>query len=262
MGDQKSTIAAVYLARGANPDSVDLFRRFAISYQKFPAGREHKLYILYKGFVSASDLDRAIGLFSNIGALAINLEDDSSFDIGAYIATADMIEEGQVCFLNTYSEILAPGWLAKLALHLDRPEVGLVGATGSFETTTLPDFPPFPNAHLRSNAFMIDRELFRAVLGNTVLRKREDTLRVESGPASLMQHVLAEGLEVLVVGRNGRGYPPKWWPASDTFRQGDQGNLLIGDNHTRAYLAADRNYKRFLANVAWGPYLGRYDAPV
>jgi hypothetical protein len=151
---------------------------------------------------------------------------------------------------------MGSAWLEKLALHLDRPEVGLVGATGSFESLLMlgPQFVPFPNLHLRSNGIMIERELFSSILYGTVIRSKLDAHFVESSSVTLTRQVFARGLKVLLVGRNGRGYPPRCWPSSDTFRQGSQANLLIGDNQTRAYMAATWNTKRMLIETTWGEY--------
>jgi hypothetical protein len=102
---------------------------------------------------------------------------------------------------------------------------------------------------------MIERELFSSMLAGTVIRDKSDADLIESGPVSLTRRVLAQGLDVQIVGRNGRGYPPRWWPSSDTFHQGCQSNLLIGDNQTRAYIAATWNEKRTLVENTWGQYL-------
>lgn len=58
-----------------------------------------------------------------------------------------------------------------------------------------------------------------------------------------------------MVGRNGRGYPPRWWPYSETFRQGTQANLLVGDNQTRNFNAMVWLEKIELSQATWGPYL-------
>ena len=88
--------------------------------------------------------------------------DDLSFDLGAYVEAARQIETDRVCFLNTNSEIAAHHWLAKLSNNLDLQRVGIVGATASFESLKLldPRFPDFPNVHVRSNAFMLERRRF------------------------------------------------------------------------------------------------------
>jgi hypothetical protein len=58
--------------------------------------------------------------------------DEPVQDLTAYAEAVKRLDHDRVCFLNSYSEILAPDWLAKLHHALDQPEVGLVGATGSW----------------------------------------------------------------------------------------------------------------------------------
>jgi MoaA/NifB/PqqE/SkfB family radical SAM enzyme len=96
-------------------------------------------------------------------------------------------------FLNSFSQVLVPGWLEMLYRQVQRPGVGIVGATGSYQSNTsdyyvfkndkpktlpaykravLPlyryirytltirgHFPVFPNYHIRTNAFMIARDV-------------------------------------------------------------------------------------------------------
>jgi GT2 family glycosyltransferase len=253
----KSRVAVVYLARGADEDWSSSVQRFSRSYREFSAGRDHALYVLYKGFESDAEMLEVSEHFSGTSTRPIHLTDDA-LDIGAYIAAAGMIDEEYICFMNTHAEVLAPDWLDKLADHLERPGIGMVGATGSFETR--PGFPDFPNRHLRTNAFMIGRDLFLSLASDAVIRDKEDAYLVEHGPDSLTQRVLALGLKVLVVGRNGRGYSPQWWPCSDTYRQGSQTNLLIADNQTRTYATASSDTQRRLLDLAWGSYLDPSEA--
>ncbi len=254
MHPQRS-IAVIYLARGAGDDCIGRIERFVRSYEQFPAGIDHSLYVVYKGFSGGAELARARTVFSAVEHRALETE-DRSLDVGAYLDAAREIRDEQVCFFNTNSEVVCSAWLAKLSVNLNQPRVGLVGATGSFETLCDLDsvFPAFPNVHVRSNAFMLDRELFCSAFAGAVIRDKMDTYLVESGPDSLTQRVLSYDLNVLIVGRNGRGYPPRWWPTSDTFRQGAQTNLLIADNQTRNFAVASWNEKRRIVQRTWGPY--------
>ncbi len=252
----KSGVAIVYLAYGADESCFSAFDCFISSYKAFPAGIDHSLYVAMKCFRSSEELLRAEALFASVGGKAIHM-DNYGLDIGAYILAAREIPEKHICFLNHFSEILAEGWLEKMDTHLGRPEVGLVGATGSFECLGHPSitFPQFPNPHLRTNGFMIDGELFLTLMADTPLATKEDTYLVESGPGSLTRKVAARGFDVLIVGRNGRAYSQRWWPCSDTFRQGEQSNLLIGDNRTRDFQDAPEDLKLTLLRFAWGSYL-------
>jgi hypothetical protein len=74
---------------------------------------------------------------------------------------------------------------------------------------------------------------------------------LEGGSRSLTRQVQAQGLEALVVGRDGVGYPPGRWPESGTFRRGEQANLLVADNRTRHYQEGGRLTRAGLSWLAW-----------
>lgn len=250
------TIAVAYLARGADKNWLSSCERFLNSYRSNPSGCEHSLYVIFKGFENDSDLEKAKILFGCVPHQAVFLGDDR-LDIGAYIEWANMVEEELICVLNTASEILAPDWLRKLAVNLALQNVGLVGATASYESLSELNsaFPAFPNIHIRSNAFMMSRKFFCSITEGFEIASKFDAFNFESGPKSLTRNVLAKGKEILLVGRNGRGYSPKFWAGSDTFRLGMQKNLLVSDNQTRNYLALPWNEKRELVTRTWGKYL-------
>lgn len=110
--------------------------------------------------------------------------------------------------------------------------------------------PKFPNPHLRSNAFLMRRQLFLDVLPPSITTKTESYL-FESGTDGLSQQVLSRGLKMVVVGRGGTIYDVEYWPESGTFRLGDQPNLLVHDNQTRAYDELNSSGKRAFADMTW-----------
>jgi len=214
------------------------------------------LYVIYKGFGAVADLALAERLFEEFDSVSLHLP-DQSLDIGAYKITASMIKESRVCFLNANSEILAPNWLEKLWRALSHEDVGMVGCTGSFEAPVWPGqyYPPFPNVHLRSNAFMMDRLLFCELVDDVVVSTKADAHQAESGSNSLTRKVLRRGLQAMVVDCYGRSHLPHSWPSSMTFRRGTQEALMIGDNQTRAYMETLWSSKRHLARISWGGYI-------
>lgn len=233
----RPSAAVVFLARGYEQDHRSRFQRFLHSYIHYPAGYCHKLYVVYKGFQNSQAESDARLLFANVPHSA-HVMDDVGFDIGAYSRIVREIEEEFVCFFNSHSEIATTNWLYKLASNLEDPEVGMVGATGSYESLNYihPDFPLFPNPHLRTNAFMLRTSHARRYFSDRIIDEKADAWRFESGTNSLTQQVFASGLACLIVGRNGCGYGHKSWTQSETFRQGLQSNLLIFDNVTRSYI--------------------------
>jgi len=115
------------------------------------------------------------------------------------------------------------------------------------------DFPPFPNYHLRTNAFMGARQTLRRIRIEP-MRMKLSAWKFESGKDSLTNQVRRLGLRVLVVGRDGEGYEPERWHLSNTFWQSREENLLVADNQTEFYLSADAATRAEFSQYAWGEF--------
>ncbi|MBP7272644.1 MAG: hypothetical protein KA974_02315 [Saprospiraceae bacterium] len=119
-------------------------------------------------------------------------------------------------------------------------------------------------AHIRTNAFMIKRELFISLAYNNptpqilfkFLTKDQEikfkTICFEHGKNSMTNQLLRKGYLVLVVDKNGKTYEKKDWRDSNTFWYGNQENLLISDNQTRHYELASITEKVARSYSAWG----------
>lgn len=284
-------ICVAYLARHGNP--VAAVGNFVESYRKYPAGIAHDLLIIWKGGGSASFSPEA-ALVGDIPHrnLALN---DIGYDLHAYFRAARQTAYDYYLFLNSFSVILADDWLLRFWTHVSRKDIGLVGATGSFEShytyycsltvreripvlgvdVRVPGFvrwshrlviqrwrrrrlldwyEPFPNPHVRTNAFMISRENMLQVYPGPLLTKTR-THRFESGRDGLTHRILRMGLRVLVVGKNGIGYDVDDWPRSGTFWQEAQKNLLISDNQTRRFENSPAPVRDAMTRTAWGAAL-------
>jgi hypothetical protein len=112
-------------------------------------------------------------------------------------------------------------------------------------------FPAFPNYHIRTNAFLLRRSLGVQLKWPPTWSKL-DAYRLESGRNGITAQVMRMGLGALVVGRDGVGYGRDDWHRSNTFWHGDQGNLLVDDNQTRAYTQGDVGMRMKLFRYAWG----------
>jgi hypothetical protein len=75
---------------------------------------------------------------------------------------------------------------------------------------------------------------------------------LESGKTSITRQIQGFGLSAIVVGKDGIGYDINDWQLSNTFWTPTQSNLLIADNQTRRFEAADSPTRSFLENFAWG----------
>lgn len=245
-----SDLTLVHLV-SASYDTVPV-EQFATAYRLHDAGIPHRLLLLLNGI----DKVRAR---THLAALD-NIEFDvmpvprSVIDLRSYIVAAKRLPSGRLCFLNSHAAPLADGWLRRLDEASRAPGTGLVGATGSWEAPARPTpwsrWPRFPNPHVRTNAFVIDRDLMTSLWWPAVKSKRQ-AWELESGRRSVTRQVQAEGLGVLVVGRQGV-FAPDDWPSSRTFRSGDQDNLLVADNRTRQWINALPADRVRLSGLAWG----------
>jgi len=298
-----AAIGVVYLYRFAEGELPA--RAFLESYRARAAGIEHDLHVILKGFPDETSYAAARTLFGPLSANLIEL-DDTGYDVGSYLAAARRVANNRLVFLNTFSEILADDWLARLDAALNLSDVGLVGATGSWQSlgsgyvaaalrfahwvrhpisyvkslfeagspsstgagvprrssrdivlkirglADLYEFGRYPNPHIRTNAFMIDRERFLS-LHSIPFRRKADVYKFESGRNSMTSQILQMKLKVRVVDRSGGTYDIDAWRSSSTFWTGNQENLMIADNMTRKYALGSSQLRLLLENCAWQP---------
>ena len=112
-------------------------------------------------------------------------------------------------------------------------------------------YPPFPNHHIRTNAFIISGDLMRSIRFPP-LKKKADAYRFESGNNGLTLQASSKAPRVVVVGRDGQIYEKETWPQSNTFWNSNQENLLVADNQTRDYQDGTPERRSYLASMAWG----------
>lgn len=243
-------------------------RQFMRSYRAHPPGIDHELVIVLNGAAPGDeDLRRElIGVEHRLIEL-----DRPVLDLAAYGLAARELEHRRLCFLNSYSVVLADGWLAALTDALARPEVGIAGATASWEsqaewirgrTRYWPyqlvrlrgarrDYPRFPNPHIRTTSFAIERDVILA-MGLEQAADKRATYLLESGHPSITRQVLERDLSAVVVGRDRELYEIERWPDSRTYRSGGQENLLVADRRTRDWELASPRLRRRLSRDAWG----------
>lgn len=249
-----SRVAILYVAREENAAED-----FADSYFTHFAGREHDLVVVEKGCYTK---------YCGISPTHTIKVPNRGFDLGAYRRAALQLshEYEYLCLLNSHSVILADDWLLKLyqPFALGGDSVGLVGTTASCESMYENGmvagkpfnfirkwyFPPFPNPHIRTQGIMIRRRHLLEMWPLFFPTKRHCYL-FESGYNSLWRIMRARGLKTLIVGRDGAAREVDW-AQSQTFRNGNQENLLIADNQTCRYQHGTQQERKALADAAWG----------
>ena len=324
----KTDLALFYLAR--RNEGIKSFRRFIESYKRNRPGCDHKLVVIYKGFENTKDLHEAKKAFSSLSHEAV-LVNDTHFDIGAYLEASACIQSEYVCFVNTHTEVLAQDWLLHLRTAMDVDNIGMAGATASFESLYdslaltskvvwlasnnlipyesetaeyykyllemhcptwwtrknrrhvprtigvqthrmiderwdetwrghispngvfefLYGFPRFPNPHIRSNGFILRRDLLLEFFSDLPPTKKA-AYSFESGPDSLSARIVRRGLKLAMVSKDGRVRLSENWMACKGFRLGDQSDLLLGDNQTRGFLGYSEPEQLTHVLMSWG----------
>lgn len=270
--------AVVHLASGSL--GVETLRRFLDSYRANDAGLEHDLVVVLNRIEEPGSAEPLRATLAGVPHREIAL-DEPLIDLAAYVRVAPLVDADRLCLLNATSEVLAPGWLAHLSAALDLPGVGVAGATGNFESHVrgalgagdlgrgaaqdvvtrlrrvagaarlLPFYPAFPNPHLRTTGLLLDRaDLLRVRPPD--LATKSGAHRFESGRQSLTRQLTRGGRRPVVVGRDGSVHEVPDWPASRTFRSGEQEHLLIADRRTREWATASAAERRELQALSWG----------
>lgn len=231
-------LAVIYLNRAATEAEAAARERFIMAYRRLRPMVPHELYIVNKGF-SAEELNEQYMLFRELAPRFINV-DDHGVDLEAYRKAASQIDEPIVFFMNTHSEPLQRGWLDKVyEVFVSDRQVGLVGCSGNMEThhPFIPGFPRYPNYHVRTNGFMISRQDYLDIVVDRPFKTKNQAYQFECGRQSMTWMIQASGRQALVVGKRGVVPPKRLWRAS-IFRSGNQRNLLLADNQSRAYQMA------------------------
>ena len=266
-------ICVVHLVRKKN--GIEPFQLFIKSYLENSAGIDHELLILYKGFTGKTDILPYENVLSDVPHSLLEIS-DRGFDLQSYFVAAEACRNKYCCFLNSFSVILDKDWLLKLYKHISQPGVGLVGVTGSWGSISWRRvrneenashwiqflrkirkvflsryFDAFPNYHIRTNGFIISRDIMLRIHQGVILTKIQ-AYYLESGKNGITRQIEEMGLKPLVVGRDGRGYGKHEWDISNTFWHGEQKNLLISDNQTRKYDSGDLIWKQKWEHFAWG----------
>jgi hypothetical protein len=162
----------------------------------------------------------------------------------------------QLGFTAAYGEVFESRTATRRALQersgvAERPRPLQWAVTLANTVLDTPAMSRFPAVHLRTNAFLIDAELFRSLRWGGLGSKRA-TYRMESGRRGVTAQIRARGRQVVVVDRHGVARAPADWPEGDVFWQKGQEDLLVSDNQTRDYDEATPVQREVLSRYAWG----------
>jgi len=269
------------------PYGIGYFKRFLKSYLLHDAACAHKLVIVFNG-MSSEHPDKIEAYKEYLLSQQITTYKFIYFpggqDIETYKQVAAQADTTFLLILNMFSEILADQWLAFYAANMNE-QVGVISATGSrqsyyssvyqkhswrWEAAKGFDhnfkkyklfikaffywrflFKPYPNPHLRTNAFFVRTSQFLAMNFKYVDSKFK-AYQFENGRESMTNYYLRQGLKALLMDKYGKTYEPGEWQNSSTFWINDQENLLVSDNQTGIYRDANDAERKSMTKLAWG----------
>ena len=113
------------------PAGLEPFDAFLRAYAAHEPGAEHELVLVLNGFDGDAALEPYRERAADLPAREIVL-DAPCLDLAAYCQAAHRLAHERVCIVNSYSEPLAAGWLARLEAPLADRGVGASGASGSY----------------------------------------------------------------------------------------------------------------------------------
>jgi hypothetical protein len=113
-------------------------------------------------------------------------------------------------------------------------------------------YPFFPNPHIRTNAFIIQRDIWLSLKFNS-LKNKNKAYQLESGYDSFTRQILKLHKKVMVMDKFGRTYTPENWIYSKTLWTSDQENLLVSDNYTELFQNVSEQVERNkMTKFIWG----------
>jgi hypothetical protein len=116
-------------------------------------------------------------------------------------------------------------------------------------------FQPFPNPHVRSNGFMVQRERLLQ-FARSQIKSKLDACAFESGADSVTVQLRRAGFSAITVDSCGRGYDVEDWWRGRLFRLGNQEDLLLTDNQSRSFNTMSPGARATHIRMTWGDYLG------
>jgi hypothetical protein len=256
--------------------------QFLNSLLSFDAELLPHFVFIFKGFTRKEI--RQLQERFNIKKNRFIIKDDLGFDLDAYYFATLHTRKRFLFFLNSYSILRCNNAISLLVSHALLSQSRFVGASGSHEAigyrqpyldcTSIRSvlffllkvlhrtfyaifsgfgFDNFPNPHIRTNAFFVERSLWLEYFSNLSLPlSKKQCLMIESGESSFTKFAKEESANPGVINSDGFFYNLNELKISDVFRSMNDTKNLIDDNRTLEFQKSSMDKKRSLSWDAWG----------
>lgn len=255
----KIMMDVVYLAYSNNEIGygINVVESFLTSYKSHSAGIDHNFIIIAKNWQDELEYKQLCNLAKENNAKLINLPDDG-FDFGSYFRAAKILENEYIFFLGSNTEIVSDKWLLHTYKAFENDKaVQLAGPMGSWEKGSMGT--SFPNYHIRTCFFMVNRKLFlEYAAAQKFPETKEDTWKLEHGPQSLTNFILKKGYKAVVVNSDGNVFSHENWISSQTYMNPGEPKHMLLDKWSNRYFTASDVKKAILEAMIWGKNITEY----
>lgn len=217
-----------YIAVSGGPLTHDYCSRFVGSYLTFPPGVEHETIVVCQG--GPLPLETSL-LFESLPCRFFPHENDSSWDIGAYIDIAHKLQPDMLVCCGETISFHRSGWLTR---YLEAWNKYGEGMYGTFSSNLV-------RPHLNTTGFAVAP---RFLMGSPRPRGRLERYNFEHGTGAMWRRIESLNFPVKCVTWDGEWGSRDWRYPDNILWKGDQSNLLMRCSHTDRYDAADEETKR------------------
>lgn len=224
-----------------NPETWNQFRhfveRFCVTFRQHPPGCDLDLVAICCKAHPGEDLWR---LFDGLPVRFVRY-DGNGFDLGSHQWFARTCGGNPflICFTSR-AYFHRRDWALKLVEARQRRGPALYGMSASREGGKL---------HLCTRGFCLDAEDFRKY--PTEISSRDQGVHFECGEGCLLEWAEGSGLKAYMVYWDGVWERSAWFDRPNTFRKGDQSNMIAMDKHTDIWANATPEYRHKLDEMCY-----------
>lgn len=234
--------------------------------------KKSNMYIILKGFSNSDKLPKFLKNFNKIYLK------DEYFDLGSYYLASKNSNAKNFIFFNSNTIINYKGWFKVMTSAQKKYNLDLVGSSCSNETHAFSvplykneniffffiklvyrfffrfknslKFKSYPNPHIRTNGFLVNRKKFNSFFSDNGLPlNKSDTYVIESGYNSLINYI-KDKKKYAVVNKLGNIFFEKDFVKSKTFtNMSHKYNLFLDNQICELKSLSTKNYERVIHDI-------------
>lgn len=235
----KIILCYICVTHGSNTD--DYAARFVSTYKEYPPEVNHDILVICNGGPLKTSTAM---IFAGMNAMTFPRENDSGWDISAYISAANghckdydiMLCCGESIYFHR------SGWMKRFSDAWNRLGQGMYGSLSS----------NLVRPHLNTTGFCCSPRILR--LYPKKITDRASRYEFEHGENSLWRMVVKLGMPVRLVTWDGVYEPRNWRNPPNILWRGNQSNCLMWCQHTDRYVSMDMATKTRWSKNADRPF--------